>query len=117
MQSDCSNDVGLAGNFSGNTSTNSIFSSLPARSDRLTAFVGLFPSEPTDKRDFSRSSRRKRRFLPVKPRSSRKTMGLSTKGETERLLDHLANGDKLNVRGVNDTSECPLSPEVEVTGV
>ena len=31
------------------------------------------------------------------------------------LLDGLANGDKLKVRGVNDTNEGPFSPEVEVT--
>jgi hypothetical protein len=40
-----------------------------------------------------------------------------TKGETEKLLAGLANGDKLKVRGVNDTNEGPFSPEVEVTGV
>jgi hypothetical protein len=40
-----------------------------------------------------------------------------TKGETEKLLAGLANGDKLKVRGVNDTNEGPFSPEVAVTGV
>ena len=40
-----------------------------------------------------------------------------TGGETEKLLDGLAIGDKLIVRGVNDTNEGPFSPEVAVTGV
>lgn len=40
-----------------------------------------------------------------------------TSGETEKLLEELAVGDKLKVRGVNDTNEGPFSPEVEVTGV
>jgi hypothetical protein len=40
-----------------------------------------------------------------------------TSGETEKLLEGLAVGDKLKVRGVNDTNEGLFSPEVEVTGV
>ena len=40
-----------------------------------------------------------------------------TTGETEKLLTGLAVGDKLHVRGVNDTNEGPFSPEINVTGV
>lgn len=40
-----------------------------------------------------------------------------TSGETEKLLSGLAVGDKLKVRGVNDTNEGPFSPEVNVAGV
>ena len=40
-----------------------------------------------------------------------------TTGETEKLLAGLAAGDKLQVRGVNDTNEGPFSPEINVTGI
>ena len=38
-----------------------------------------------------------------------------TDGATEILLENLTTGDKLKVRGVNDTNEGPFSPEVSVT--
>ncbi len=38
-----------------------------------------------------------------------------TDGATEILLEELTVGDKLKVRGVNETNEGPFSPEVEVT--
>ena len=38
-----------------------------------------------------------------------------TDGATEILLEELTVGDKLKVRGVNDTNEGPFSPEVTVS--
>jgi hypothetical protein len=60
-------------------------------------------------------SRQARHLLSAHANESGYKLFARTDGATEILLEGLTAGDKLKVRGVNDTNEGPFSPEVTVS--